>query len=108
MGSKTESVISINHVAKATDKRGGHYVNFSRATRRGRKASVIWKDIRFVDGKFENWPGRWEADLLPVFVRDVTLFIEKHVKALDAGKRVDYRPPIKLPGGLVRDIEALG
>ncbi len=105
---KATSSINIEHVTKATDKRGGHLVNFCRSTVRGRQGQTRWKDIRFVDGKFENWPGRWEVDQLPEFMTNISLFIEKNHKALDAGNRVDYRPPITKPGDLTRDIEALG
>lgn len=101
------SSISIEHIKKATDKRGGYLVNFQRSVIRGRRGSTNWKDIRFIDGKFEKWPGRWEVDQLDEFMAAVVKIIETKHEALEKGEKVLMAPEVELRDHLMRNIEEL-
>ncbi len=104
---KTISSISIEYIKKATDKRGGVLVNFQRSTIRGRHGSTVWKDIRFLDGKFEKWPGRWEIDRIDEFMATVTKMMEQNYAALEQGERVRFSAEVELKEHLLRNIETL-
>ena len=96
------SSISIEHIKKATDKRGGLIVNFQRSTMRGRQASTVWKELRFLNGRFEKWPGRWEIDQLDVFVATVIKVSEEFHETLSRGETLYLQEKLDLTqrGGL--------
>lgn len=101
-------MISIEQAKIARDKRGGHFVKLARSTIRGRNASTVWKELRFLDGKFENWPKRWAAELLPKLTVQTLRLVEDNAQKLSAGETVHARPQ-DVSGGdyLMRDIHAL-
>lgn len=100
--------IQIEYVKKATDKRGGHMVHFCRTVIRGKSITTRWKDVRFLDGKFEKWPGRWSILQLDVFQQNVQHAIEQHRVKLDAGEELPFRSQDVTPGEyLFRDAEAM-
>lgn len=104
--------ISIEHVKRATDKRGGYLVHVCRTRVTGRMGSSRWVDVRFLNGKFEKWNSRWDKNLEKGVLAQATAFIELHAAELAKDNEfgrpvvVNYRPPARNPRDLLRDIEA--
>jgi hypothetical protein len=104
--------ISIEHVKRATDKRGGYLVHLCRTKVTGRMGASRWVDVRILNGKFEKWNSRWSKDLEAKVLTQVLSFIELKAAELakedDRGRPVEvhYRPPARNARDLLRDIEA--
>lgn len=83
--------VNIEYIEKAKDRVGGYLVHVCRSSQRGRSVNTVWKDLRFIHGRFEKWPGRWGIVHVETFVQNILAAIDQNRELLDGGKRLPFR-----------------
>lgn len=91
----------------ASDKRGGYLVRFARTTIRGRNGSTVWKDVRFLNGKYQDWPKRWDTSHLKQFEALAMRTIDENLDKFERKEKVLFRPEVDRADALLRDVNAL-